>query len=154
MFYEAMLCTNCHRNSVEFNSLALTRLIIALCPANERRCYKDNREPLLCYYKLCTSFRSHLWVQNGVTVQKHPDWVKICFALCDLDLWPWPLARTSLLSMVITPENFMMIQWQEHCEKCVKDRRTPRDDLVHVFVHNMWALWKTQMILTRCIPHA
>ena len=25
------------------------------------------------------------------------------------DLWPWPYARTSLLPMVITPENFMMI---------------------------------------------
>ena len=33
------------------------------------------------------------------------------------DLWPWPFARTSLLSLVITPENFMMIQWQEHSEQ-------------------------------------
>ena len=33
------------------------------------------------------------------------------------DLWPWPFARTSLLSLVITPENFMMIQWQEHNEQ-------------------------------------
>ena len=39
----------------------------------------------------------------------------IFFYLCDLDfdLWPWPLAWASFLSMAITPENFMMIQWQE-----------------------------------------
>ena len=40
------------------------------------------------------------------------------------DLWSWPFAWTSLLSMVITPENFMMIWWQEHCEKSVTDRQT------------------------------
>ena len=32
------------------------------------------------------------------------------------DLWPWPFAWTSLLSMVITSENFMMIWCQEHSE--------------------------------------
>ena len=44
--------------------------------------------------------------------------------LCDLDLWPWPFAWTSLLSLVITPENFMMIGWWEHSQKGVTDRRT------------------------------
>ena len=33
---------------------------------------------------------------------------------------PW----TSLLSLVITPDNFMMIRWQEPCEKGVTDGRT------------------------------
>ena len=46
--------------------------------------------------------------------------------LCDLDLWPWPFAWTSLLSLVITPENFMMIGWWEHSQKGVTDRRTDR----------------------------
>ena len=32
------------------------------------------------------------------------------------NLWPWPYAWTSLLSLVITPENFM-IQWWEHGEQ-------------------------------------
>ena len=40
-------------------------------------------------------------------------------------LWPWPLTSdlpwTSLLS--ITPENFMMIWWQEYSEKGVTDWR-------------------------------
>ena len=31
---------------------------------------------------------------------------------------------TSLLSLVITAENFMMIRWQEHCEKGVTDGQT------------------------------
>ena len=31
---------------------------------------KNNRAPLLCYFKLCASFHSHLWIQNGVTVRK------------------------------------------------------------------------------------
>ena len=38
---------------------------------------KHNRAPLLCYFKLCASFGSHLWIQTGVTVRKCPIWVKI-----------------------------------------------------------------------------
>ena len=37
---------------------------------------QNNRAPLLCYFKLCASFRSHWWIQTGVTVRKHPIWVK------------------------------------------------------------------------------
>ena len=40
------------------------------------------------------------------------------------DFWPWPFAWTSLLSLGITPENFMMIQWWEHGEKGVTDGQT------------------------------
>ena len=35
------------------------------------------------------------------------------------DLWSWPFAWTSPLSMVITPENFMMMRWEEQSEKGV-----------------------------------
>ena len=41
-----------------------------------RMTLKKNRAPLLCYFKLCASFRSHWWIQTGVTVRKHPIWVK------------------------------------------------------------------------------
>ena len=53
-----------------------------------------------------------------------PDTAKWGHDLCDLDLWPalWPFVRPSLLSMVITPENFVMKGWQEHGEKSVTDR--------------------------------
>ena len=37
---------------------------------------KNNRTPLLCYCKLCASFRSHWWIKTGVTVRKRPIWVK------------------------------------------------------------------------------
>ena len=40
------------------------------------------------------------------------------------DLWPWPFTWTSLLLMVITSQNFMMIWWREHCKKGVTDRQT------------------------------
>ena len=141
--------------------------------------FKNNREPLLCYFKLSASFRSHLWIQTGVKSPETPNLGQICRFLepCDLEiwrmtlknnrapllsiiklyasfhhrmwiqtrvtvrkwlswvltsvtltfnLWPWPFAWTSLLSLVITPENFMMIWWWEHGEKGVTDGQTDR----------------------------
>ena len=132
---------------------------------------QNNRAPLLCNFKLCASFRSHWWIQTGVTVRKRPIWVKfqtfqiwrmtlknnrapllsiinlyasshhhmwiqtgvtvrkrlswvVTSVTLTFDLWPWPFAWTSLLSLVITPENFMMIGWCEHSQKGVTDRRT------------------------------
>ena len=41
-----------------------------------RMTLKNNRAPLLCYFKLCAAFRTHWWIQTGVTVRKHPIWVK------------------------------------------------------------------------------
>ena len=38
---------------------------------------KNNKTPLPSYFKLCASFRSHWWIQTGVTVLKSPIWVKI-----------------------------------------------------------------------------
>ena len=53
-----------------------------------RMTLQNNRAPLLCHSKLCVSFCSHLWIQTGVTIWKRPKWGKICFDLCELDLWP------------------------------------------------------------------
>ena len=54
---------------------------------------KNNRAPLLCYFKLCASFHSYLWIQTGVTVQKCPNWVKIGYILSCVTFkfggWPW-----------------------------------------------------------------
>ena len=45
---------------------------------------QNNRTPLLPYFKLCASYRSHWWIQTGVIVRKLP----ICFFyLCDLAIW-------------------------------------------------------------------
>ena len=50
---------------------------------------KNNRAPLLCYFKLCASLQIHQWIQTGVTVQKRPIWVKNdnFFQPCDLAIW-------------------------------------------------------------------
>ena len=51
----------------------------------------NNRAPILCYFKLCASFRSHWWIPTRVTVRKRPIWVKIdnffsCVTL-KFDVW-------------------------------------------------------------------
>ena len=50
---------------------------------------KNNRAPLLYYIKLCSSFRSHQWIQTWFTVRKRSIRVKIVhfFVLCDLEIW-------------------------------------------------------------------
>ena len=49
---------------------------------------KNNRAPLLCCFKLCASFHGHLWIKTGVTVWKHPIWVKIDNFFY---VWTWKL---------------------------------------------------------------
>ena len=77
---------------------------------------KNNRAPLLT--KLYASFHYHMWIQTGVTVRKLLSWIMTSVTLT-FDLWPF--AWTSLLSLVITPENFVIIQWQKHSETAVTD---------------------------------
>ena len=54
--------------------------------------FKNNRAPLLCYFKLCAAFRSHWWIPTGVTVRKRPIWVKIddFFSRVTLKFDGWP----------------------------------------------------------------
>ena len=66
-----------------------------------------------------------MWIQTGVTVRKRLRWV-LSYVTLTFDLWPWPFGWTSLLSLVITPENFMMIQWCERSQKGVTDGQTDR----------------------------
>ena len=86
---------------------------------------KNNRAPLLCFFKLCAAFCTHWWIQTGVTVRKRLSWVMTSVTLT-FDLWPWPFAWTLPWSVVITPENFMMIRWWEHSQKGVTDGQTDR----------------------------
>ena len=78
--------------------------------------FKNNRASLLCYFKLLSIiklyalFHHHMWIQTGVTVRKRLSWVVTSVTLT-FDLWPWPFAWTLPWSLVITPENFMMIRW-------------------------------------------
>ena len=88
-----------------------------------RMTLKNNTAPLLCCFQLCAWFHCHMWIQTGVRVRKWLSWVLTSVTLT-FELWPWPFAWTSLLTMVIIPENFMMIRWWKHGEKGVTDRRT------------------------------
>ena len=69
---------------------------------NYRKTLQNNRLPLTWQTKLCASFYRHF------------------------DLRPWPFAWTSFLSMVLTPENFMIQRWGHSEVKKVwrTDRRT------------------------------
>ena len=51
-------------------------IFIACDLAIWRMTLKNNRAPLLFYFKLCASFRSHWWIKTGVTIRKRPIWVK------------------------------------------------------------------------------
>ena len=62
---------------------------------------KNNRAPLLCYFKLCALFQSHRSIQTWVTVWKRSIWVKIGDFLSrvtlEFDRWPWKNNRAPLL---------------------------------------------------------
>ena len=88
-----------------------------------RMTLKNNRAPLLSSIKLYASFHHHMWIQTGVTVRKRLSWVVTSVTLT-FDLWPWTFAWTLRWSLVIYPENVMMIRWWEHSQKGVTDRRT------------------------------
>ena len=106
-----------------------------------RMTLKNNRAPLLSNIKLYVSFHHHMWIQTGVTVRKRFSWVVTSVTLT-FDLRPWPFAWTLPWSLVITPENFMMIRWWQHSQKGVTDRQTDRqtDWTSHIAA---WSLLKT-----------
>ena len=81
-----------------------------------RMTLKNNRAPLLSNIKLYASFHHYMSIQTGVTVRKRLSWVVTSVTLT-FDLWPWPFAWTLLWSLVITPENFMMIRWWKHSQQ-------------------------------------
>ena len=74
------------RYSPETPNLGQNRRFLELCDlAIWRMSLKNNIAPLLWYFKLYASFRSHWWTQTGVTVRKRPIWVKIDDFLA---VWP------------------------------------------------------------------
>ena len=97
-------------NSPETPNLGQVCRFLAPCDLEIwRMTLKNNRAPLLSNFKLYVSFHHHMWIQTGVTVRKRLSWVLTSVTLT-FDLWPWPFAWTLPWSLVITPENFMMIR--------------------------------------------
>ena len=117
-----------------------------------RMTFKNNRAPLLSIIKLYASFHHHMWIQTGVTVRKRLSWVVTSVTL-SFDLWPWPFAWTSLLSLVITPENFMMLRWWEHSQKGVTDRQTDgrtegqTDWTIHIAAWSQLKTWHLYLFM-------
>ena len=82
------------RYSPETPNLGQNRRLLEPCDLTIwRMTLKNNRAPLLCYFKLYASFHSHQWIQAGVTVRKRPIWVKIIVffsrVTLQFDVWPW-----------------------------------------------------------------
>ena len=112
--------------SPETTNLGQIRRFLELCDLEIwRMTLKNNRAPLLSNIKLYASFHHHMWIQTGVTVRKRLSWIVTSVTLT-FDLWPWPFAWTLLWSLVITPENFMMIQWWEHSQQELPVRKQIR----------------------------
>ena len=74
---------------------------------------KNNRAPLLWYFKLCAPFRSHQWFQTWVTVRKRPIWVKIIdfFSRVTLQfhVWPWKTIGHLFYATSSSMHNFIAI---------------------------------------------
>ena len=90
---------HCHRwnsnwsYSPETPNLGQIRRFLEPCDLEIwRMTLKNNRASQLCYLKLYASFRSHRWIQAGVTVRKCPIWVKIdyFFSRVTLKFDGWP----------------------------------------------------------------
>ena len=91
---------------------------------------------------MCIISSSYVNSNWTVTVRKRLSWVLTSVTLT-FDLWPWPFAWTLLWSLVITPENFMMIRWWEHSEKGGTDGQTD-----NTICRAAWSQLKTYRLKT------
>ena len=85
--------------------IAATGLVILLKLDSNRRFFslcdlevwwmtpKSNRAPLLCYFKLFASFRSHWWIHTGVSLETpnlgQNRWFFFSCVTLLFDRWPW-----------------------------------------------------------------
>ena len=77
---------------------------------------QNNRAPLLCYFKLSTSFRSHWWIQTWVTVRKRTPnlgQIRRFLEACDLEIWQMTLQnnRAPLLCYFKLSTSFRSHWW-------------------------------------------
>ena len=75
--------------SPEMPNLGQIRRFLELCDLEIwRMTFKNNKAPLLCYFKHCASFRTHWWIQTGVTVRNAQFWSNLTLFRA---VWPWNL---------------------------------------------------------------
>ena len=112
---------------------------------------KNNRAPLLCYFKLCASYRSHCWIQTGGTVRKRPIWVKIdVFLLHDLVIWRMTLKnnRIPLLCYFKICASFRSHWW---IQTGVRVWKRPIEVKIEYFLSHM--TWKFDRWPSKTIGH-
>ena len=79
-----------------------------------RMTFKNNRTPLLCYFKLCAAFHSHWWIQTGLqsgNAQSGSN--SAILAPCDLEIWRMTLKnnRAPLLTNIKLYVSFHHHMW-------------------------------------------
>ena len=88
---------------------------------------KNNRAPLLCYFKLCAAFRTHWWIKTGVCSPETPNLGQIRRFLepCDLEIWRMTLEnnRAPLLCYFKLCASFQS-HWWIQTGVTVRKRRT------------------------------
>ena len=99
------------RNAHFWSKLSIFRPV---WPWNLTDVLRNNREPLVCHFDIYAAFLSHLWIQTRCYGPETPKLGQHLF----WPLWTWPLTSdldlfplTSLFSMVITPNDVMMIDY-------------------------------------------
>ena len=129
--------------SPETPNLGHIRQVLAPCDLEIwRMTLKNNRAPLLSNIKLCIISSSYVNSNSSYS----PETAKLGCDLCDLDLWPRHFAWTLPWSVVITPENFVMIRWWEHSQKGVTDRQTD-GQTENTILRAAWSQLKTIKII-------
>ena len=104
------------------------------------------------HLKLCASFRHHEWIQIRVMLRERLKWVLT--SVTTFDLWPCPFTGT-LLSLVITPESFMMIRWCGHNRKelhyTTSLRKECNPDVINPLIHRR--PWQSLQLVTHIHQH-
>ena len=110
---------------------------------------KNNKTPLLCYFNLCVSFCSHLWIHTGVTVPKHQFRLKIgdCFGLFspwELEIWQ----MTRKMPNSAKNRRFFVPRYLEIWQMILKNNTTPSlcyFKLCATFRNHRWILTRVRV---------
>ena len=115
---------------------------------------KNNVAPFLCYINLCAPFRSHRWIQTGVTIWKRPIWVKINNFLSrvtlKLDGWPRKTNTAPLLCYFKLYASFHSHQWIKTWVTVIQTGVNARK---HSNFAKIWPLWHWTLTSNQDLLH-
>ena len=104
-------------------NLGQIRRFLEPCDLEIWRMTLKNNRALLCYFKLYASFRSHRWIQAGVTVRKRPIWVKIndFFSRVTLQFGVWPWKTSEGFDSCDRPSNLKLDSNRQFFRPCDRE---------------------------------